>query len=157
MRFHPSNPPEFDNFKHNPLLMRPLLLAAFMTIAFGACHKNDDKPAAPLVNATLTSGTWRVSYFLKSNEDKTDDLTGFSFVFSSNGTVSATKDGLASSGSWSSSYPAGSYEPALVLAFSSPEHLAQLSRQWDVNARLDDEIGLIVINDQSMMLTFKKN
>ena len=63
---------------------------------------------------TLTTGTWRVTYFFDDN-DQTSYFSGYIFTFSANGTVTAVKAGVTLNGTWSTFIDSGVQK--LLLSF----------------------------------------
>ena len=79
------------------------ILAASLLIT--ACSRNsDDTPSSNSAQTAgqiaSTAGSWRVTLFVDSGNNETADFAGYSFVFNSNGTITATKNGVNQNGTW---------------------------------------------------------
>ena len=70
-----------------------------MTAMLTSCSKsynapaNTNNPVDTSLKAQIISGTWIVKSYTQRTEDKTAQFAGVVFTFSSNGTLTANKDG----------------------------------------------------------------
>jgi flagellar hook-associated protein FlgK len=135
---------------------------------------NDDNPmdtaaSVEAVSNLATSGTWRISSFIDSGTDETNDFTGYSFSFNSDGSLVADNGTAIITGTWSitsddSSDDSDDYDSSddidFNILFSAPPDFAELSDDWDIVFRSDTRIELIDIsggNGGTDTLTFQKN
>ena len=61
----------------------------------------------PNLIGTLTSGTWRISYFKDDDDDQTNEFVNYRFVFNSNNSVTVSKNGVLTLGTWNVFLEAG--------------------------------------------------
>lgn len=141
--------------------MKKLLIpAVIFSVLFFSCEQSDPLPQITPTNVTSTvsSGTWRITYYYDSDHEETSSFSGYSFVFNSNGTVVATKNPIVVNGTWSAL--TDDSQVKLVLLFTSPGDFAELSDDWHVLTRTDTKIELRDIsggNGATDYLTFEKN
>lgn len=110
-----------------------LLKVLVMWMFVFACACDDDDAAAidnTQVFQSLTTGTWRVTYFF-DEKDETSDFDGYVFTFNSNGTATATKNSTPVFGSWSTE-KSGSGTVKLILSFGFVIPLDELDEDWKI-------------------------
>ncbi|MEJ7610244.1 MAG: hypothetical protein WKF88_03590 [Ferruginibacter sp.] len=110
-----------------------------------------------VVNSTVVTGSWRVTYFFDSG-DETFHFSGYAFNFNSNGVLTATKNGTVISGTWTSGNDNSHVK--LIINFTSPAQFTELSEDWRVTERTDTRIKLIHVsggNGGTDYLTFERN
>ena len=102
--------------------------AALETFIDNAIDDCDDSGGGsnPTFTATITSGTWYVSYFFK-DQDETSDYTGYHFTFMNNGTINVIKNASNSNGLWSTYTNSGQDEMNLNFENSN---LNELNEDW---------------------------
>ncbi|MEP7107336.1 MAG: hypothetical protein ABI760_05125 [Ferruginibacter sp.] len=133
---------------------------AFM-IALSSCSKKDSNNNAittTTVNTTVSSGTWRVTYFLNTNIDETVNFSGYNFTFATGSVLTAVNGANTSTGSWATGND--DTKVKLVLLFSTPGNFAHLNEDWQVTERTDSRIKLQHISGGGGVtdfLTFEKN
>jgi hypothetical protein len=138
-----------------------LLWVAFIGLMLSGCNKDPGKNNdTTLVSNTLTSGTWRITYFWVSGTDKTGNFSGYNFTFQSGGIINAIKDSNDEIGIWS---PLESGDESdncdLVISFDTQNFFAELSKKWHVievtnlKIRLMDDSG----SGGADYLTLEKN
>ena len=66
------------------------------TLAFQSCSRDN----ASSINSNTTDGNWRVSLY-HDNSDETYKFNGYTFTFSSNGSITATNGSISANGTWS--------------------------------------------------------
>ena len=126
--------------------MKKILLAlTVLAVSFTACKKNDDNNSAvttTAVNSTVTSGTWRVTFFSNNGTNETSNYGGFNFTFVSNGTVSAANNLFAINGTWSTAVDNNKVK--LTMNFPTPTVNAflELNQDWEVTARTDTKVTM---------------
>ncbi len=109
------------------------ILVLFVGFFFGCAKDSGKNNDAASVSNTLTSGTWRVTWFWNTGIDKTGDYTGYTFTFEPSGILNAVKGGTNSTGVWSAiDSNEGSENCDVIITFSTQNLLASLSRKWHV-------------------------
>ncbi|MEO8088185.1 MAG: hypothetical protein ABI763_15300 [Bacteroidota bacterium] len=118
-------------------------IALAFTIMFaGACKKEDSSPSGSGVlsmSETITSGTWRVSFFHEDNADHTSDFNGYTFAFNSSGTMAAIHSSGTTSGTW---HIDDSEAHEFHMSIGSIEPLTCLDRSWRVTSNTGSEVQL---------------
>ena len=134
------------------------VIAVFL---FFSCQKDDDNiPAISTtsVTNTITSGTWRITYYSDTDHEETANYNGYHFTFGSGNVLTATKAGASVTGTWTTL--SDDSKTKLVIAFSSPELFVEISDDWHVFERTDTRIKLQDVsggNGGTDLLTFEKN
>lgn len=157
-----------------------LALVFSMVLAFASCNKDDSSNDSSTPNETSAdqtsqiaeTGTWRITSFIDSGQDETNDFTGFEFSFNEDGTLTATKGNITISGSWSviddssnsSSDDDGNSTDDddfnIFFAVSEDSDFEDLNDDWDFISVSSSKIELIDIsggNGGTDYLTFEKN
>ena len=67
------------------LILIPALFCLFMLNVASMCSSDDDSSSSsqdptPVIN-TVTNGTWRVTSYVDSGNDETNNFTGYNFTF----------------------------------------------------------------------------
>ena len=130
------------------------------SVLFFSCKKDDSNPTISTSNVTSTvsTGNWRITYYWDTDHEETNNFNGYSFVFNTNGTVTATKAANTITGSWTTSNDDSKIK--LVLSFSSPADFIEISDDWHTIERTDRKIKLQDVsggNGGTDYLTFEKN
>lgn len=155
------------------------VIFGFMVLTFGACNKDDNSDnntpnssSADQTKQIVESGSWRVTSFIDSGNDETSDFDGYSFSFSENGTVTATKGSETVNGTWSitddnsnsSSDDDGDStdDDDFILFFAVPadSEFEDLNDDWDFITVSNSKIELIDVsggNGGTDYLTFEKS
>lgn len=151
------------------LTLLPFLSLIFMLNMASTCSGDDNNSssadATPVIN-TVTSGTWRVTYYFDTDTDETNHFTGYNFTFGGSNVLTATNGTNTYTGSWSvinddssdDDNPSGDLD--FNILFSSPANFADLSDDWDILSRTATKIELIDVsggNGGTDYLTFEKN
>jgi hypothetical protein len=137
-----------------------------------SCSTSDDNSVNPanilqqqIIQTTTTaqSGTWRIVSFLDNGIDETDNFFGYTFTFSSNGTVTAETLNDTESGTWSvSSSSSSSSSVDFNIFFNVPDthDFDDLNDDWDILALDTNRIELQDIsggNGGTDTLIFQQN
>ena len=77
----------------------------------------------------LTSGSWKISYFLNNNNNQTLNYTGYNFVFNTNKSCVAVKNTVTTNGKWLNSISGG--KSKFKLKFDG-SNLDELGKKWKV-------------------------
>lgn len=72
-----------------------LLVIALITLP--SCSDTNESPST---KAIVQSGKWKITSFSDNGTDATSQFNGYEFVFSANGTVTASKSGSSVTGTW---------------------------------------------------------
>lgn len=151
----------------NKLMAVALLCGLFLSTS---CSSDDDGsstsgPSVTEVVATVSSGTWRVTSYIDSGNDETNDFTGYNFTFGSSNLLVATNGTNTYSGTWSvtdssSDDDSPSDDVDFNILFLEPANFADLSDDWDIQSRTSTKIVLRDVsggNGGTDILTFEKN
>lgn len=129
-------------------------LIVLVLILFSSCKKDDSSNITDIV----VSGNWKISLFQEDGSIKTSNYSGYSFIFNSNNTISATKNSQSTNGSWSSGNDDS--KSKLVINFGSVSPLDELNEDWEILEKSSSIIKLKHISggDGSIdYLNFEKN
>lgn len=127
---------------------------------------NDNSGQIQQIENQVASGTWRITSYIDSGQDETNDFNGYNFLFSSNGTITATKNELIQTGSWSitnsNSNDDSSNDIDFNIFFNVPESsiFEDLNDDWDIVSHSDNTIKLRDVsggNGGTDTLTFERN
>lgn len=139
-----------------------LLMAAGSFLVLGACKKDDEKKMEE-IEASVTSGTWRVTYFNDSGTDETENFAYYDFTFSSSGTLTATNYVSTYTGTWSITDGNTSDDDPNQLEFNIyfnySNDFADLNDDWDVQSSDSKSLSLADVsggNGGTDLLTFTK-
>ncbi|HMC98965.1 MAG TPA: hypothetical protein VKH37_02395 [Ferruginibacter sp.] len=99
-----------------------------------SCTKNDDNSISSQVAAlvqTAQTGNWKITSYIDNGVDETNHYTGYTFQFTSGGTVVATKTGATTvNGTWSGGNDDSTLK--LVLNFGAATPFLELNDDWHV-------------------------
>ena len=86
------------------LSLIPLLSLIFMLNVASMCSDDDDSNTSadptPVIN-TVTSGTWRITFYEDSGVDETYHFTGYNFTFGASNVLTASNGTNTYTGTWS--------------------------------------------------------
>lgn len=128
-----------------------------------ACNNEDSTNSnqTKVVN-TVSSGTWRITYFYDTDKEETANFTGYNFTFASS--LTATNGTNTYTGTWSvtdtNSNDDSMDDLHFNILFTAPPDFEDLSDDWDILEMTDTKIKLIDIsggNGGTDYLTFEKN
>jgi hypothetical protein len=108
-----------------------ILLPAFLFITLlGSCKKAIENKQEQIVMNAITTGSWKVSNYLKGSESSTAKFDNYSFKFHPNYTVDALRNSvLEASGYWEENRDAGT----ITAGFNnSGEPLSLLNGVWHI-------------------------
>lgn len=158
-------------------IFRMALLTLSVSLMSAMCSSDDDgdsnnnsQEIAQIENE-VESGTWRVSSFIDSGQDETNDFTGYNFTFDANGTLTATNGNTTYTGSWSVTDSSNSNDDSssnddddidFNISFNVSENndFDDLIDDWDIVSHNSTTISLIDIsggNGGTDTLVFTKN
>ena len=139
-----------------------LILACAGLFTLTSCGKDDEKLATQIEN-NITKGTWRISNFDDSNDDKTDVFEDFDFTFGTNGSLTATNGTLTYTGTWE--IVDGDENDDILddldfnISFPLTNEFQDLNDDWDIFAQSVDNLELVEAGGltDSDLLSFRKN
>jgi hypothetical protein len=144
------------------LLSTALGLAVFTT----GCDESDD-PApynTQAIEDNMNSGTWRISSFIDSGQDETNDFNSYNFMFGTDGTLTASNGSTTYTGTWSvTDSNSGDDSPEdfdFNIYFNLTNDFEDLNDDWDIENYTTTSIELIDVsggNGGTDLLTFTKN
>ena len=106
----------------------------------------------------VTSGTWKVTLFTDSGNDETSDFAGYTFTFSDGGTLTAVKNGVTKTGTWSVNNTSNKFNIDLGQKIDTNKPLGELTDDWKILSNTETVIRLTDDNASSNeFLTFTKN
>lgn len=122
-------------------------------------------PTQSEVVNTMNSGTWRITNYVDSGNNETNDFTGYNFTFNTNNVLMATNGTNEYIGVWSvtndnSNDDSPSNDLDFNISFTGPEKFIELSDDWDIVSRTSTKLVLIDVsggNGGTDNLTFEKN
>jgi hypothetical protein len=152
----PSSTNTFKTVAMKTILF-PFLMALLM-FASQSCSRNSDDTNTSIETAAVTSGSWRVSLFTDSGNNETSDFTGYTFQFTSGGTMTAARNGVVKNGTWSINSSSNKYNINLGAKEDNNRPLGELTDDWKIISLSATEIRLSDDNASSNeFLTFTKN
>lgn len=134
------------------------LTTIFTLFMFSSCEEgNDDEQNMMSIDTNeitsfMVSGDWQITYFFDTDKEETNDFNGFSFVFGSNGVLTASNGTQEITGSWSITDSSSSDDDDpdsdvdFNIAFLTPDNFEELSDDWDVVSYSATRIELIDIS-----------
>ena len=142
-------------------------LAPFFLLLFAMGCTDDDGPSNNTQNEIETDvqkGTWKITKFIDSDKDETNDFAGYDFTFLSSGVLRADNGATQYDGTWSITDSNSNDDSQDDLDFNINFNLANdfedLNDDWDIISRSSTKIELIDVsggNGGTDYLTFEKN
>ena len=118
---------------------------AIAVIVFASCMKDSSSPQnnGNNSNSTTITGEFIITKFTDNNpnEDKTASFSDYTFTFTADGKIVATKNGVAVQGSYSEK-PSHEGEGAKLTINFSDAPLNELNKSWQVDLLSDNAIHL---------------
>jgi len=144
------------------------LLIGFYFLLFGvSCSKDDDNTTNSTQNqvqTNLQNGTWRITKFIDSGTDETNQFTGYNFTFKSSGDLNATNGTNNNNGTWSikdsNSNDDSQDDLDFIINFNLTNDFKDLNDDWDFISQSSAKIELINVsggNGGTDYLIFEKN
>lgn len=134
-----------------------ILTAIIIVSGLTSCKKSDDN-SSPSVSSTISSGTWRVSYYYDKTKDETSDFAGYTFTFQSGGQLTASSSAGSENGTWSEKNDddnGGSHKLVITIGSSTP--LIELTDDWVITSQSDSKIELKDDSNNNEILHLSKN
>ena len=143
-------------------MKKTILFLSLAVVLFSSCQNTDDNSNTAIntttVSNTITTGSWRVTYYWDTDQEETSSFSGYSFVFGAGNVLTATKNGTAVTGTWSTLLDDSVTK--LVLNFATPADFEEISDDWHVVERTATKIRLQDVsggNGGTDYLTFERN
>ena len=131
-------------------------------LTLGSCSK--DQNSVKSVESAVTSGSWKITKFVDSGTDETNNFTGYNFEFNDSDVLSATNGTNIFTGSWSitdsNSDDDSQDDLDFNISFALSNDFQDLSDDWDFVSHSSTKIELIDVsggNGGTDYLTFEKN
>lgn len=128
-----------------------------------ACKKEDVKKKAD-IETNVQEGTWRVTRFIDSGDDETQNFNGYNFTFNDSGELSATNGSATHKGSWSvtdsNSDDDNPDDLHFNIQFNLTNNFEDLNDDWEIISDSETKIELKDVsggNGGTDYLTFEKN
>ena len=144
-----------------------IVLALFLMLSMTACNDDDDDDGKTIqdnIESNVESGTWRISKFIDSGQDETNDFAGYVFTFESSGVLNATNGVNSYDGTWSitdsNSNDDSQDDLDFNINFNLMNQFEDLNDDWDIISQSSTKIELIDVsggNGGTDYLTFVKN
>jgi len=151
-----------------------IMLTLSFTLMSSMCSSDDmeDQENNQLimeVKNIAMSGSWRISSYIDSGQDETNDFNGYTFTFNNDGTLMATKSTDTVMGVWSVTDSSNSQDDSnsnddldfnISFSVSTTNVLDELIDDWDIVSHNDITISLIDVsggNGGTDTLVFTKN
>lgn len=149
-----------------PIKITSIVLGIFGLLLFLGCSDDDDSPkdTENEITGNVQKGTWRISKFIDSGTDETNDFAGYNFTFFSSGVLNANNGTNNYDGTWSIT-DSNSNDDSLDdldfnINFNLTNDFEDLNDDWDIISQSATKIELIDIsggNGGTDYLTFVKN
>jgi len=111
-----------------------------MLVSFASCTKDDSNPSANDVSNLVQQGKWKITSFTEDTNDETFHFTGYEFVFTANGSVSATKENTSVNGTWATG--TDNSRAKLILSFGTTSPFDELNEDWRVLEKTSTSLKL---------------
>jgi hypothetical protein len=123
------------------------ILSVAVVLQLMSCQKNDvEKLESDL---TVKNGLV-ITSFIEDGENELEDVKDYVFTFTDNGTVSALKNNVTSTGTYRVFKDDGKVE--LTMNFNNNSNLSELSDDWYFVSSKD---GIITFEEENDLLVFK--
>lgn len=154
--------------------LKGLILLLSLSLLSSTCSHHDDDDGSSndnsgqvqQIESQAESGTWRITSFIDSGQDETNDFSGFNFLFDSNGTLTATSSNTILTGSWSVTDSNSNDDSNDDIDFniffnvSESSNFEDINDDWDIVSHSDNMIKLRDVsggNGGTDTLTFERN
>ena len=148
----------------------PVLALLFILNVASMCSSDDGNSSSadptPVIN-TVSSGTWRITFYEDDGVNETYHFTGYNFTFGASNVLTATNGTNIYTGAWSvtnsdsNDDSPSSNDLDFNIMFSSPAVFAdELTDDWDIISYTDTKIQLVDVsggNGGTDYLTLEKN
>ncbi len=142
-------------------------IGLFLFLGVGCTSDDYDDSSSTAQNqleSQVQDGTWRITKFIDSDKDETNDFAGYNFTFLSSGVLNADNGVNQYDGTWSITYgdsdDYGQDELDFNINFNLTNDFEDLNDDWDIISRSSTRIQLVDVsggNGGTDYLTFEKN
>lgn len=115
---------------------------ALIVVVFSNCSKNDSKDNNGPISTIVTSGVWKVTLFSERGNNETSDFNVYEFIFASDGTFMADKNGNMQHGTWSENTSSNKLIIDIGPKQDSNKPLGELTDDWVVISSSSNKISL---------------
>ena|ERR1700761_7579154 len=118
--------------------MKQVLLLLVPALLLLSCKKYIQKQEQNAVVSAITDGQWYVTSYVQNDSDITASFSGYLFKFDANNTVTGTRAGVSSTGSWTDNIV------ALTMTANFPgasAPLAYLNATWKITDSYTDSVS----------------
>lgn len=144
--------------------LKLLLIITFLVVAVSCNNDDGSSDSAGVIESTVRSGTWKITRFEDSGNNKTSSFTGYNFVFDANGTLTASSPNNIFIGSWSVTDDDRKTDDTddlhFNINFDINNSFEDLSEDWHFVTYSASKIELIHVsggNGGTDYLTFERN
>jgi len=144
-----------------------ILALSWSICALTACNNDDDTPNDTIqtqVQSNVQTGNWRITKFIDSGDNETNNFAGYNFAFNSANVLTATNGANTYTGTWSitdsNSDDDSQSDLDFNISFNLSNDFEDLNDDWDFVSQSSSKIELIDIsggNGGTDYLTFEKN
>ena len=144
-----------------------LVIGLFSVWFMMSCNKEDKNQnigTQATVQSNVQSGTWRITKFIDSGTDETNNFTGYNFTFNGTGVLNANNGSNNYDGTWSitdsNSNDDNQDDLDFNINFNLSNDFEDLIDDWNFITHSSTKIELIDIsggNGGTDYLTFEKN
>ena len=126
---------------NNNIMKTHILFTCLFLIGLSTSCSNpmDDNNNGGNSNLTI-SGQWVITQYLDRQKDETSNFTDFVFRFETNGGLIAQNFGNSYVGSWATGVD--NSKSKLIIAFSTPDKLLEISEDWEILSKTDIKMEL---------------
>jgi hypothetical protein len=115
-------------------------IAILLSLGFiytGCRTSMEDNGVESGIRNVVTKGNWAVYQYISANQDQTNDFAGYKFVFSSDGKVSVSSNGVTTEGVWSENL----YSKRVILNFNTTNTvLNKINKEWVLDSQNSKEL-----------------
>jgi hypothetical protein len=135
--------------------MKKVLSLLLLIIILAGCKKIIEKKQNQMIIDAITNGRWKVSDYVKTNDNLTANFNGYEFQFHSNETVDAIhNNSVEKTGTWKVSQEAGTITADFPLA---GEPLVLLNGTWQItNTTWTSVNASLQVNNETCLLKLEK-
>lgn len=140
-------------FLNSLIISFATIIAAIIT--FSSCKKTSSNAKTSKV---ITAGTWRITSFLDSGNDRTSRFSGYNFDFKSKGELTASNGSNSIIGTWKNVIEDSKEKLIFEMGTISPFN--QLNEDWYIVEKTSTKIKLEDTsggNGGADIVTFEKN
>jgi len=136
----------------------------YLTFIKGIPSSNCSSSTQTTIQNHLASGTWKITEFIDSGMDETNQFTAYNFTFNSTGVLNANNGTNSYNGTWSitdsNSNDDSQDDLDFNIYFNLTNNFEDLNDNWDFVTHSSTKIELIDSsggNGETDYLTFEKN